>query len=71
VITDDRFDRDFWERRWSQALRVHPDKVAARPPNAHLLAPGKADSRRVSGGGNRRKVRVSEVVATRPLGSFS
>jgi SAM-dependent methyltransferase len=37
-MTNDRFDRDFWERRWSQALREHPDKVATRPPNAHLLA---------------------------------
>jgi SAM-dependent methyltransferase len=32
------FDRDSWERRWAQALREHPDKVASRPPNAHLLA---------------------------------
>ena len=31
------FDRDSWERRWEQALREHPDKVASRPPNAHLL----------------------------------
>jgi SAM-dependent methyltransferase len=37
-MTDDRFDRDFWERRWSQALREHPEKVGSRPPNAHLLA---------------------------------
>ncbi len=37
-MTDDRFDRDSWERRWSQALREHPDKIASRPPNAHLLA---------------------------------
>ena len=37
-MTDDRFDRDSWERRWSQALGDHPDKVASRPPNAHLLA---------------------------------
>jgi SAM-dependent methyltransferase len=32
------FDRDFWEGRWAQALRDHPDKVAGRPPNAHLVA---------------------------------
>ncbi|HUY59473.1 MAG TPA: methyltransferase domain-containing protein [Solirubrobacteraceae bacterium] len=32
------FDQDSWERRWTQALREHPDKVAARSPNAHLLA---------------------------------
>jgi 2-polyprenyl-3-methyl-5-hydroxy-6-metoxy-1,4-benzoquinol methylase len=41
-------DRDFWERRWSQALREHGDKVAKMPPNAHLtdavgdLRPGRA-----------------------------
>jgi SAM-dependent methyltransferase len=28
------FDRNFWDRRWSQALR----EGAQRPPNAHLLA---------------------------------
>lgn len=32
------FDRDFWEGRWAQALREHPDKVAGRSPNAHLVA---------------------------------
>ena len=37
-MTDDTFDRDFWERRWAQVLREHPDKVASRPPNADLLA---------------------------------
>jgi SAM-dependent methyltransferase len=37
-MTDDELDRASWERRWSQALREHPDKVASRPPNAHLLA---------------------------------
>ncbi len=31
-------DRSFWEERWSQALREHPDRVADRPPNAHLSA---------------------------------
>ena len=36
-MTDD-YDRDSWERRWSQALRDHGDQVARRPPNAHLLA---------------------------------
>jgi SAM-dependent methyltransferase len=34
----DTFDRDSWERRWSQALGTHADAVARRPPNAHLLA---------------------------------
>ena len=32
------FDRDSWERRWTQVLRDHPDKVAARQPSADLLA---------------------------------
>ncbi len=37
-MTDDPFDRDSWERRWAQALRDHPEQVANRPPNAHLVA---------------------------------
>ena len=37
-MADETFDRDFWERRWAQVLRDHPDKVASRPPNADLLA---------------------------------
>lgn len=47
-MADEIFDRDFWETRWAQALREHPDAVASRPPNAHLvaeiadLAPGRA-----------------------------
>jgi 2-polyprenyl-3-methyl-5-hydroxy-6-metoxy-1,4-benzoquinol methylase len=32
------YDRSFWEARWSQALREHGDRVAQRPPNAHLVA---------------------------------
>jgi 2-polyprenyl-3-methyl-5-hydroxy-6-metoxy-1,4-benzoquinol methylase len=32
------YDRDFWEQRWSQALRAHGDRVAQRPANAHLTA---------------------------------
>ncbi len=42
------YDRDFWEQRWSQALRAHGDGVTQRPPNAHLsaeigdLRPGRA-----------------------------
>lgn len=32
------YDRDFWEQRWSQALRAHGDRVAQRPPNGHLTA---------------------------------
>ncbi|MBB3661338.1 SAM-dependent methyltransferase [Prauserella sediminis] len=35
---DGTFDRDFWERRWDQVVREHPDAIARRPPNAHLLA---------------------------------
>jgi SAM-dependent methyltransferase len=48
VVADESLDRDGWERRWAQVLRGHPDKVADRPPNAHLvsevryLAPGHA-----------------------------
>lgn len=42
------FDRDFWERRWDQVVREHPEVVATRPPNGHLtsevgeLEPGRA-----------------------------
>ena len=42
------FDRDYWEQLWSKTLREHADKVAQRPPNAHLttelrdLPPGRA-----------------------------
>ncbi len=32
------YDRDFWEERWSQALREHGDRVAQRPPTAQLTA---------------------------------
>ena len=31
-------DRASWERRWSQALRAHGDRLGQRPPNAHLTA---------------------------------
>jgi SAM-dependent methyltransferase len=47
-VTDEAFDREFWERRWTQVLRDHPDMVASRPPNAYLrtevadLTPGRA-----------------------------
>ena len=37
-MTDETFDRTFWEGRWAQALRESPEKLASRPPNAHLLA---------------------------------
>jgi 2-polyprenyl-3-methyl-5-hydroxy-6-metoxy-1,4-benzoquinol methylase len=42
------YDQSFWDRLWSTTLRDHTDKVARRPPNAHLtsefagLAPGRA-----------------------------
>jgi 2-polyprenyl-3-methyl-5-hydroxy-6-metoxy-1,4-benzoquinol methylase len=32
------YDQDFWEERWSQALREHGERVAQRPPNPHLTA---------------------------------
>ncbi len=32
------YDRSYWEGRWSQALREHADRIADRPPNAHLSA---------------------------------
>jgi SAM-dependent methyltransferase len=38
TVTDETFDRDFWEGRWAQALQEHPETVASRPPNAHLVA---------------------------------
>jgi len=37
-MTNETFDRNAWERRWAHALRESPEKVASRPPNAHLLA---------------------------------
>ena len=42
------YDQSFWEQLWSKTLREHADKVAHRPPNAHLvgeladLQPGRA-----------------------------
>lgn len=30
-------DAAFWEQLWSTTLREPPDKVASRPPTAHLL----------------------------------
>jgi 2-polyprenyl-3-methyl-5-hydroxy-6-metoxy-1,4-benzoquinol methylase len=37
-MTQPKFDQDFWEQLWSKTLREHADKVASRPPNAHLMA---------------------------------
>lgn len=31
-------NQDFWEQLWAKTLREQPDKVARRPPNAHLMA---------------------------------
>lgn len=41
------FDQEFWENLWAKTLRDQPDKVARRPPSAHLreladLPPGRA-----------------------------
>lgn len=42
------FDRDFWDERWSDALRADAGHVAGRPPSAYLtataggLVPGRA-----------------------------
>jgi SAM-dependent methyltransferase len=32
------FDQAGWQRRWEQVLREQPEQVAARPPNADLVA---------------------------------
>jgi SAM-dependent methyltransferase len=32
------YDSAYWEQLWAKTLREHPDKVAQRPPNAHLVA---------------------------------
>jgi 2-polyprenyl-3-methyl-5-hydroxy-6-metoxy-1,4-benzoquinol methylase len=32
------YDRAYWEQLWAKTLREHPDKVAQRSPNAHLIA---------------------------------
>jgi SAM-dependent methyltransferase len=45
---DDELDRASWDRRWTQVSREHPDKLAERRANAHLvtetahLRPGRA-----------------------------
>jgi 2-polyprenyl-3-methyl-5-hydroxy-6-metoxy-1,4-benzoquinol methylase len=35
-------DRAYWEQLWAKTLREHPDKVAQRPANAHLIAEAKS-----------------------------
>lgn len=48
AMTTPSYDRAFWEQLWEKTLRDHPDKVAKRPPSAHMieaatqLAPGRA-----------------------------
>lgn len=37
-MTKPKYDQDFWEQLWSKTLREQADKVARRPPNAHLMA---------------------------------
>jgi 2-polyprenyl-3-methyl-5-hydroxy-6-metoxy-1,4-benzoquinol methylase len=37
-MSQPRFDQDFWEQLWSKTLREQAEKVARRPPNAHLMA---------------------------------
>ena len=37
-MTTPKFDQDFWEQLWSKTLRDQSEKVARRPPNAHLMA---------------------------------
>jgi len=34
-VTD--LDRDSWEQRWERVLREQGDRIAQRPPNAHLV----------------------------------
>jgi 2-polyprenyl-3-methyl-5-hydroxy-6-metoxy-1,4-benzoquinol methylase len=47
-VTKPTYDESFWEQLWSKTLREHAEKVAQRPPNAHLvgefasLHPGRA-----------------------------
>jgi 2-polyprenyl-3-methyl-5-hydroxy-6-metoxy-1,4-benzoquinol methylase len=47
-MTKPTYDQSFWEQLWSKTLRERADKVAQRPPNAHLvqeianLPPGRA-----------------------------
>lgn len=44
----DRFDRAFWDERWSEVLRDHPEQAAQRPASRYLteaaagLEPGRA-----------------------------
>jgi 2-polyprenyl-3-methyl-5-hydroxy-6-metoxy-1,4-benzoquinol methylase len=46
------YDRTHWEELWARTLREHPDKVARRPPNRHLVAevPGLRPGRALDAG---------------------
>jgi 2-polyprenyl-3-methyl-5-hydroxy-6-metoxy-1,4-benzoquinol methylase len=37
-MTKPKFDQDFWEQLWSKTVREQGEKLARRPPNAHLVA---------------------------------
>jgi SAM-dependent methyltransferase len=37
-VSKPTYDQAFWEQLWAKTLREHPDKVAQRPPSAHLVA---------------------------------
>jgi SAM-dependent methyltransferase len=37
MTSNERFDRAYWERRWRQVVREHPDKIVGRRASAHLL----------------------------------
>lgn len=36
-MSDETFDRDFWEERWGRALREHGEALAALPPHPALV----------------------------------
>src|SRR6202171_2563407 len=48
LVTKPTYDQSFWEQLWSKTWLEHANKVAQRPPNAHLvgevvnLHPGRA-----------------------------
>jgi SAM-dependent methyltransferase len=48
MTSNERFDRAYWERRWTQVLREDPDKIVGRRASTHLvteaadLHPGRA-----------------------------
>lgn len=37
-MSNPQFDQHFWEQLWAKTRVEHADKLARRPPNAHLLA---------------------------------